>query len=87
MDTEIDGRLLALRQAVGIALALSTHSNARATELALELLSDLKAGMDNTPADSPFGTPPWVSGARDELDQIAHLLRAYTQEPSGPDRA
>src|SRR5690606_15992378 len=43
METELDGRLLALRQTVALALALSTRSNPQATELALDILSDLRS--------------------------------------------
>ncbi|CAB3684651.1 hypothetical protein [Achromobacter pestifer] len=81
MDTELDGRLLAMRQALAIAIALSTRSSPQATDMALELLNDLKAGMDQAPSDSPFETPEWVVGARDELDGIARLVRAFTQTP------
>lgn len=81
MGTELDGRLLAMRQALAIAIALSTRSNPQATDMALELLNDLKAGMDQTPSDSPFETPEWVVGAHDELDGIARLVRAFTQTP------
>lgn len=80
METELDGRLLALRQTIALALALSTRSNPQATELALEILADFRAATDNTPTDSPFDQPPWTAGAQDELDQIAHLVRAFTQQ-------
>ncbi|MGE8656987.1 MAG: hypothetical protein ACN6O8_09585 [Achromobacter sp.] len=88
MDTELDGRLLALRQALAIAIALSTRGNPQATDMALELLGDLKANLDDTPADSPFDQPEWARGAHDELDGIARLVRAFTQTPEpdgGPD--
>lgn len=85
MDTELDGRLLAMRQALAIAIALSTRSSPQATDMALELLNDLKAGMDKAPSDSPFDTPPWVVGAQDELDGIAWLVRAFTQTPQADD--
>ena len=39
MDTELDGRLLALRQALAIAIALSTRSSPQATDMALEPVS------------------------------------------------
>ncbi|MVW73069.1 MULTISPECIES: hypothetical protein [unclassified Bordetella] len=78
MDNELDGRLLALRQTVALALALSTRGNAQATDLALDILSDLRANLDNTPADSPFETPAWAVGAHDELDQITRLVQAFT---------
>lgn len=81
MDTELDGRLLALRQALAIAIALSTRGSPQATDMALELLGDLKANLDDTPSDSPFDKPEWVSGAHDELDGIARLVRAFTQTP------
>ncbi|GAB1579911.1 hypothetical protein [Bordetella petrii] len=81
METELDGRLLALRQTVALALALSTRSNPQATELALDILQDLKASVDRAPADSPFATPPWAGGAQDELDNIARLVRAFTEQP------
>ena len=42
MDTELDGRLLALRQALAIAIALSTRGSPQATDMALELLDDLR---------------------------------------------
>ncbi|CAB3727975.1 MULTISPECIES: hypothetical protein [Achromobacter] len=80
MGTELDGRLLAMRQAVAIAIALSTRSSPQATDMALELLNDLKAGMDSAPSDSPFEKPEWVEGAQDELDGIARLVRAFTKE-------
>lgn len=81
MDTELDGRLLAMRQALAIAIALSTRSSPQATDMALELLDDLKASMDTAPSDSPFDQPAWVAGAQDELDGIARLVRAFTQTP------
>lgn len=81
MDTELDGRLLAMRQALAIAIALSTRSSPQATDMALELLNDLKAGMDSTPSNSPFEKAEWVVGAQDELDGIARLVRAFTQTP------
>ncbi len=81
MVTELDGRLLAMRQALAIAIALSTRSSPQATGMALELLNDLKASLDDTPGDSPFETPEWVAGAHDELDGIARLVRAFTQTP------
>ncbi|WP_313619467.1 hypothetical protein [Achromobacter sp.] len=81
MDSELDGRLLAIRQAVAIAIALSTRSSPQATDMALELLGDLKANLDSTPSDSPFEKPEWVLGAHDELDGIARLVRAFTQTP------
>lgn len=81
MDTELDGRLLAMRQALAIAIALSTRSSPQATDMALELLNDLKSGMDKAPADSPFDQPAWVLSAQDELDGIARLVRAFTQTP------
>ena len=52
MGTELDGRLLAMRQALAIAIALSTRSNPQATDMALELLGDLKAHMHEAPSDS-----------------------------------
>ena len=85
METELEGRLLAMRQALAIAIALSTRSSPQATDMALELLGDLKANLDNTPADSPFGKPEWVVGAHDELDGIARLVRAFTQSPEPDD--
>lgn len=85
MGTELDGRLLAMRQALAIAIALSTRSSPQATDMALELLNDLKASMDNAPSDSPFEKPEWVVGAHDELDGIARLVRAFTQTPEPPD--
>lgn len=85
METELEGRLLAMRQALAIAIALSTRSSPQATDMALELLGDLKANLDNTPADSPFGKPEWVAGAHDELDGIARLVRAFTQTPEPDD--
>lgn len=85
MDTELDGRLLAMRQALAIAIALSTRSSPQATDMALELLNDLKAGMDKAPSDSPFDQPAWVVGAQDELDGIARLVRAFTQTPEPDD--
>ncbi|MGB3431502.1 hypothetical protein [Achromobacter sp.] len=81
MDNELDGRLLAMRQALAIAIALSTRSSPQATDMALELLNDLKSGMDSTPSDSPFEKAEWVVGAQDELDGIARLVRAFTQTP------
>jgi hypothetical protein len=81
MGTELDGRLLAMRQALAIAIALSTRSSPQATGMALELLNDLKAGLEDAPSDSPFETPEWVVGAHDELDGIARLVRAFTQTP------
>jgi hypothetical protein len=81
MGTELDGRLLAMRQALAIAIALSTRSNPQATDMALELLGDLKAHMHEAPSDSPFEVPAWVAGAQDELDGIARLVRAFTQTP------
>jgi len=81
METELDGRLLALRQAVALALALSTRSNPQATELALDILADLKAHAAPAPADSPFEAPAWAGGAQAELDDIARLVRAFTQQP------
>lgn len=74
METELEGRLLAMRQALAIAIALSTRSSPQATDMALELLGDLKANLDNTPADSPFGKPEWVVGAR----------RTGRHRPAGP---
>lgn len=84
METELDGRLLALRQTVALALALSTRSNPQATDLALDILSDLRASIDGAPADNPFDLPLWATGAQDELDQIAQLLRTFTQQPGQP---
>ncbi|MBO9353571.1 hypothetical protein GG851_06150 [Bordetella petrii] len=81
METELDGRLLALRQTVALALALSTRSNPQATELALDILADMKGSVAQAPADSPFDAPPWAAGAQDELDHIARLVRAFTQQP------
>lgn len=81
METELDGRLLALRQAMAIAIALSTRGSPQATDMALELLGDLKANLDNTPSDSPFKKTEWVLGAHDELESIARLVRAFTQTP------
>lgn len=81
METELDGRFLALRQTVALALALSTRSNPQATALALDILADLRANVDGARADSPFDLPPWATGAQDELDQIAQLVRAFTQQP------
>ncbi len=83
MGTELDGRLLALRQALAISIALATRSNPEATSMALELLGDLKESIDNAPADTPFETPAWVSGAHAELDSISQLVRAFTQQPLG----
>ena len=60
MGTELDGRLLA-RQALAIAIALSTRSNPQATDMALELLGDLKAHM-HAPSDSPSRCRPAVAG-------------------------
>ncbi|CAM4304658.1 hypothetical protein [Bordetella muralis] len=80
METELDGRLLAMRQTVALALALSTRSNPQAIDLALDILGDLRANVDSAPADSPFDVPAWATGAQDELDQIAHLVRAFTQQ-------
>ena len=80
MGTELDGRLLAMRQALAIAIALSTRSNPQATDMALELLGDLKAHMHEAPSDS-LRVPAWVAGAQDELDGIARLVRAFTQTP------
>lgn len=81
VETELDGRLLALRQAMAIAIALSTRGSPQATDMALELLDDLKANLDNTPSDSPFEKPEWALGAHDELEGIARLVRAFTQTP------
>ncbi|WP_251865962.1 hypothetical protein [Achromobacter sp. Marseille-Q4962] len=81
METELDGRLLAMRQALALAIALGTRSHSQATAMALELLDDLKASLDNAPADSPFATPAWVGGAQDELEHIARLVRAFTDAP------
>ena len=81
METELDGRLLALRQAMAIAIALSTRGSPPATDMALELLGDLKTNLDNAPSDSPFEQPEWVLGAHDELEGIARLVRAFTQTP------
>lgn len=83
METELDGRFLALRQTVALALALSTRGNAQATDLALDILSDLRASVDAAPADSPFDLPSWAAGAQDELDQIAQLVRTFTQQSGG----
>ena len=58
MGTELDGRLLAMRQALAIAIALSTRSNPQATDMALELLGDLKAHMHEAPSDSPSRCRP-----------------------------
>ena len=80
MGTELDGRLLAMRQALAIAIALSTRSNPQATDMALELLGDLKAHMHEAPSDSPSRCRP-AAGAQDELDGIARLVRAFTQTP------
>lgn len=77
METELDGRFLALRQTVALALALSTRGNSQATDLALDILADLRTNLDNTPADSPFDTPAWAAGAHDELSQISQLVRAF----------
>lgn len=85
MGTELDGRLLALRQALAISIALSTRSNPQATSMALELLDDLKQSFDDAPADTPFETPAWVSGAHAELDSLSQLIRAFTQQPLGSD--
>lgn len=82
METELDGRLLALRQAVALALALATRSNPQATELALEILNDMKTSMDSTRADAPFAAPAWAQGAQDELNSIARLVSAFTQPPT-----
>lgn len=79
MDTELDGRFLALRQTVALALALSTRSNPQATELALDILADLRTNVDGTPSDSPFDSPAWAASAQDEFDQIAQLVRSFTQ--------
>ncbi len=87
METELEGRLLAMRQALAIAIALSTRSSPQATDMALELLDDLKANLDRTPADSPFEKPEWVVGAHDELDGIARLVRAFTQTPDSDEDA
>ena len=81
METELDGLLLALRQAMAIAIALSTRGSPQATDMALELLGDLKTNLDNAPSDSPFEQPEWVLGAHDELEGIARLVRAFTQTP------
>jgi hypothetical protein len=81
VETELDGRLLALRQAMAIAIALSTRGSPQATDMALELLGDLKTNLDNAPSDSPFEQPEWVLGAHDELEGIARLVRAFTQTP------
>jgi hypothetical protein len=85
MDTELDGRFLALRQTVALALALSTRSNPQATELALDILADLRTNIDGSPAGSPFDASPWVAGAHDEFDQVALLVRSFTQ--TGPESA
>ena len=77
MGTELDGRLRP-RQALAIAIALSTRSNPQATDMALELLGDLKAHMHEAPSDSPSRCRP-VAGAQDELD--GRLVRAFTQTP------
>lgn len=53
--------------------------------MALELLDDLKANLDNTPSDSPFEKPEWALGAHDELEGIARLVRAFTQTPEPDD--
>ncbi|MCD0505778.1 hypothetical protein [Bordetella petrii] len=81
METELDGRLLALRQTVALSLALSTRSNPQATELALEILADIKRSVNRAPAGSPFDPPAWAAGAQDELDQIAQMVRAFTEQP------
>jgi hypothetical protein len=78
MDTELDGRFLALRQTVALALALSTRGSPQATDLALDILADLRANLDQTPADSPFDPPAWAEGAHDELAQISQLVRAFS---------
>ncbi|WP_346729224.1 hypothetical protein [Achromobacter ruhlandii] len=41
----------------------------------------MRAKRGEAPADSPFDKPEWVSGAHDELDGIARLVRAFTQTP------
>ncbi|QGE77888.1 hypothetical protein FYA48_08580 [Bordetella holmesii] len=79
METELDGRLLALRQALAISIALSTRGHPQATGMAMELLDDLRSHADSTPADAPFDAPVWVQGAQDELEQISRLVRAFTQ--------
>lgn len=81
METELDGRFLALRQTVALALALATRSNAQATDLALDILGELRASIDGAPADSPFDLPEWAVGAQDELDRIADLVRSFTGKP------
>ena len=81
MGTELDGRLLAMRQALAIAIALSPQLPASHRHGALELLNDLKASLVRHARDSPFETPEWVAGAHDELDGIARLVRAFTQTP------
>ncbi|AZY54241.1 hypothetical protein [Bordetella avium] len=75
METELDGRLLALRQALAISIALSTRGHTQATDMALELLNDLRSYADN----SPFDQPVWVQGAQNELEEISRLVRAFTQ--------
>lgn len=82
METELDGRFLALRQAVALSLALSTRSNPQATDLALDILADLRTSVDGAPADNPFDQPLWVGGAQDEFDQIARLVQTFTQSSS-----
>jgi len=79
MNTELDGRLLALRQTIALTLALSTRSNPQATELALDILTDLRTNIDGTAQGSPFDATPWAAGAQDEFDQIAQLVRTFTQ--------
>lgn len=79
METELEGRLLALRQALAISIALSTRGHPQATGMALELLDDLRNHADSTPAGAPFDPPAWVAGAQDELEAISRLVRAFTQ--------
>ncbi len=87
METELDGRLLALRQALAISIALSTRGHPQATGMALELLDDLRAHASDGPADSPFETPPYALAAQEELEQIARLVRAFTGSDDGSDNA
>ncbi|OZI70751.1 hypothetical protein [Bordetella genomosp. 12] len=84
METELDGRLLALRQALAISIALSTRGHPQATAMALELLDDLRQHADNSPADAPFDAPAWVQGAQDELEQISALVQAFTRAGDEP---
>ncbi|OZI44593.1 hypothetical protein CEK29_07700 [Bordetella genomosp. 5] len=85
MNDELDGRLLALRQTLAVAIALATRGHEQATTMALELIEDLRTHVDDTPPDGPFEIPAWASAAREEFDHIAHMVRAFSRMPPASD--